>query len=1469
MPRLLALASAMLLPPLLAIPGIPVRFGLDSGPSEEMGYVSVITPEAGEVDLADDDSAESDYLDEGDLSTEGSELDGSEPADAGDDGEPDEEEAQPADGDLCDPLVVVVASPPVEVFSRADLVDAIAAANASGVPTEIMLMTDIDEAHAAPLTIEGTIVLTSSNGDYTFTVPGQRHFVVNGSGVLQLRDVTLSGGDPNLATLRGGVQVNAGGHLDVAAGGIIEYNRAGSNTNNAPSGGGVQVSDGGTLTINGGEIRNNIAAPTSANFVGGGGVNAVGADARVYLCSGVISGNQSMTTLHNQTGGGGVRISAGEFLMVGGQIIGNTSDQRGGGVAIVAGGTFEMIGGDISDNTGLLGGGVHLGAATFTMRGGEINDNSASGGGGGVRLQYAEARFYMYGDALITNHQLTANGAGVFAQNGSQVFLRGGEISNNRITGNQLGAGLRIQGGATLTMTAGEISNNRSYGTGTGAGIHFDASTFNMSGGEISHNRTPGGGSGAGIHLNNSSLTMTGGEISHNETFGNGDGGGVHATGSATAITMSDAALIYGNEARQGGGLNLDAPNANFHMHDGAIENNTARTQGGGLRNSGFVMQMHGGKIHDNEARQQGGGVHFATNAASRLFLHSDAVISDNTSGTGTSGDRNGGGVNLTGGELHVLGGTISGNTTYGGGHGGGISLANQSRLVMESGSVERNIAAGHGGGIRMIGTSSAEISGGEVYQNTAGNSGGGLSMGGQSTAGISENTVISWNVAANNGGGINVDGLVTSNVAVNELYIGENVLITRNVSQTGQQGGGGINMTSGHLWLHGEVTFNRAEYERGDGGGVNIFLTVHTAMVDGARINDNFAGGGGGGLNTEALEVAQLAFSMTNTEVLRNYAANRGGGLRLGRMLDAALSAGTRVCHNSTDDIGGGLFVGSSFVNTLTIEAGVTFCDNDAVHGGGIYVRGGTIHLHDANIYNNRATINGGGVAISNLTTPAPRTFTLHSGSIRGNTASNNGGGIHAQRGADHLIVYGGTLTNNAAGNNGGGISMQAARVDIHYVTIEENTANNHGGGIWMALTPTTHPGNGFWMHAGSLLSNQAGNDGGAIFVTDTRTDNPLTNPNDVYPRVRLIDDAVNFEGNVAGGGGVAYPDNYYDAALGRFDARLMTNHNINYRSDWRLIFNLMGGNVGGNPDNIVYIFDTGWPTTQQGDNPYHQLTVGGFRVPMPEKHGYAFMGWRHRDSEPPQCSDSDFLDATECDILALLWSSARATEHIMTGSKEFEAVWITPAAPLLLHKTGEGIFENPQWGVEGWTESMLRPGAVFHLCRYQGSGTPSLGIVTAEMIAAETWVCNEEQVSTGLIDEPMLFMLAPDFYYQLLEISPPVGYVVSPGQWRVTVVRSGLELGLRIVPAGPAGTPGLIHRDGRQVAGAYFDGEFFVGNRRVQLVMPSTGGTGSSALTILGIAALTIALGLAATGKQSVGQQNGSRPKPAVLPR
>jgi len=411
-------------------------------------------------------------------------------------------------------------------------------------PTTIELINNISLPGGAAnnaITIPAGHEITLTGGyTITRTAAGQRHFIVNGT--LILENITISGSSPAVTGNHGGISVNAGGSLYMEAGSTIRNNRQS-------------------------------AAAQAA------GVNVSGAGASFVMNGGVISGNA--TTIAGGVGGVFVENSA-VFIMNNGIINGN-SGRLGGGVRIGTGAAlpaytatrFYMNGGEIYGNTGSLGGGINVEHGSFIMESGTIHGNTATG------LDNA-------GTTLANNR----GGGGVFIQNGGRFDMGGGSIYNNRSY--QRGGGVHMLAGTTFAMTGGlidsntanrDVSNPNVLGIthNTGGGVAVQGGEFNMSGGSVTRNTANSDGGGIWVDLGTPTtgarLDMTVGTVSYN-TATTGDGGGVFANPTSTidplpANAYQNIVSAIGNfTGNTAGGGRFAPPSNAYTRHFGHLLNN-------------------------------------------------------------------------------------------------------------------------------------------------------------------------------------------------------------------------------------------------------------------------------------------------------------------------------------------------------------------------------------------------------------------------------------------------------------------------------------------------------------------------------------------------------------------------------------------------------------------------------------------------------------------------------------------------------------------------------------------------------------------------------------------------------------------------------------------------------------------------------------------------------------------------------
>lgn len=464
----------------------------------------------------------------------------------------------------------------------------------------------------------------------------------------------------------------------------------------------------GTLTITGGTISgNNFGVLCDGNCSKGSQI-AIGGTAS-------ISGNQNA----------GISVGSGAKLtMTGGTVSGNGN----GGVSFGDDTVFEMSGGSISNNTNkdsrenYRGYGVSVCGGSFTMSDGEISGNEGFNGGGGV---YAAGAFTMTGGKIKNSI-----GDGVYVDGGTFTLSKNGEISGSSGNGVHVKSGWRVDNGKVTVTSQG---------------------TFNTSGGKISQNDDNG------VNVDNyGAFTMSGGEISGNggeeNGYPRGDGIKVDSSGTFTPekgtikdncasgislggndLTINAGTVISGNFTGISGGGKLT-------MNGGEVSGNTVGVELSANTTYDYdkndwvkipsSLLLKGGSISGNRR-----GVEVSLDCTLDMPVGSSAVIAGNETG-----------VDITGGEFTMSGGTVSGNggDTLNSSNNAGVVVANSTigsatvlgRFIMNGGSVSDSAYYGvqvYGGvfdmrggsvtgsgylGVELIRGGSLKMSGGSITGN-------------------------------------------------------------------------------------------------------------------------------------------------------------------------------------------------------------------------------------------------------------------------------------------------------------------------------------------------------------------------------------------------------------------------------------------------------------------------------------------------------------------------------------------------------------------------------------------------------------------------------------------------------------------------------------------------------------------------------------------------------------------------------
>jgi len=1025
------------------------------------------------------------------------------------------------------------------------------------------------------------------------------------------------------------------------------------------------------------------------NFILAGGAGGPAGGSAPNVAS-VNGGSIEVSSL--PSGQTGIVSEGGRLNMWGGTIRNNSSTGMGGAIHLGNNATFNMHGGLIADNTAVNGGGVSVQGTTsqgviFNMHGGEISDNTATGtattgsspnGGGGVLVQGANSVFTMYDGAVIRDNH---------AYNGGGVAIR--EINRG------------VHPGVIFNMQGGTIVDNTSVYIGGGVFLGHNTS-FNMYGGTIAHNTAEHSGGGVASQAAAGSQAINGygvifnmysGEIAYNTALasvglaGQNGGGGVLLQGISSVFTMHDGAVIRNNYVP--------------HVNGGGIL--IRQTDRGGrtpLADPMPTLIMHGGLITENFAKNEhsipngnrgGGGIFMANNA--RLTMYDGARIYRNRTYSMGGGILGSHGSTTTGVIITMYGGEISHNETRGLGlfnaegarqvapHGGGVILQGQSTFTMHNGSINNNTSV-YGGGVRLTQGAHFIMNGGTMHNNHSttsmnGIGGSAVHLGpgspGRTIFEMHDGAVVRDNWTNGNGGAIaSVESSSSGSTII--MHGGE---IFNNSSLQGIWGGGAIFLGGVLSSFHMYDGTIRDNYAAVRGGGV--YIRQGSFEMNNGNIINNFATGtGGGGIHLHS----GTTFNMYNGLISNNRTLSNGGGISTSSTAPGVTINMSGTAEISNNQAAGNVGGGGVFLQGATSEftmTGGNIHGNRSLHGGGVRVSsgqfimsGGAIHSNNTNlpvndspsplpgdatslprsgrgggvmlngenssfilsgnaaIRDNVSGTNGGGVIAENSSS-----FTMTGGEIYNNTShstgsNHGGGGVFVM--ASTFDMDGGEITNNNA-NRGGGVFVSRGSFNMQSGTIGGNTATVDGGGVWIG---TLAAGASINMTGGEIINNTAViGDGGGIFANPTETAFIL--PLGAYPNIIAAGGV--FDGNTAGGGLFERPGNYSAFSFGT----RLTNYNINYRTTWRITFDLNGGLHNGNPANIV--FDVQAITGQ---------AVGTSNVPSPiTREGYTFVGWRHPDSEV--YVEDEENGETELAIR----TREQVGVHVITSSTMFIAQW------------------------------------------------------------------------------------------------------------------------------------------------------------------------------------------------------------------
>lgn len=309
-------------------------------------------------------------------------------------------------------------------------------------------------------------------------------------------------------------------------------------------------------------------------------------------------------------------------------------------------------------------------------------------------------------------------------------------------------------------------------------------------------------------------------------------------------------------------------------------------------------------------------------------------------------------------------------------------------------------------GGAELTITDNSESQTGSLKGYTTAN--GGAVFVKQSASCTIENITIAGS-ASNNGGAVYNEG--TARI--------ENCVLDNN----GGTSNGGAVVNYGNVTISG-TTITRCKTD-GAGGAVRNYGTCN---VDHTSITECTAKDGGAFYNAGTLTMTDITMSNNKTTSCGGGAVSNHGTLKI---------TGFEINNNTSTGNGGAIWSDTSvYLEKGTMDGNKSNITGDDNGGGAIYMKKGTLEIHDATISNNSCNSDGGAIMCDS----GSSTIKAYNTDFTGNYAPSDGGAIKTKADNEFRNC---TFTKNSCGNKGGAIDLaSSAKGNFYACTIKDNTA-------------------------------------------------------------------------------------------------------------------------------------------------------------------------------------------------------------------------------------------------------------------------------------------------------------------------------------------------------------------------------------------------------------------------------------------
>jgi hypothetical protein len=770
----------------------------------------------------------------------------------------------------------------------------------------------------------------------------------------------------------------------------------------------------------------------------------------------------------------------------------NTARDAGGGVSAVEAALWVQQS-VLDGNSAAEGGAVSVQNGRLLVTGSTMRSNSVENNGGGLLVRGAPAAAAgqlgpssCWGNASVAAHVVASNISANEAGNGGGLAVSAAALIARRLemwgnaADNQGGAALAIAG-AALNMSSGVLDSNRAR---NGGGVHLsDAGRLVIETGQAHNNTAAASGGVVYVNGTGSVVQFRGSNFDYNWAKLLG---GVATIKDGNKVIISSCNFTR-NEAEMAAGvlygryINVTAESSKFAL-------NWAGRDGGALYCAGFCdWQMRGCSFFNNTCAQNGGAL-FGWNMAANVSASTFEINAANALG---------GAISMANSTVRLDGSRLFGNQAAGNDAAGGAVYSQSSVWSVADSDFEQNLAY-WGGGLYLV-NSTLSMLNTLVANNSALSAGAGVHV--LNSDAVLTTTTMHDNLARLHAGSLYCqasDCTIEEGSFYNEssdggagsifATSGNLTLMFTNISAAfaaHDEGGGALLLRSARLRMRGcRITGNSAP----DGPGGALQLDgVRDALIDSSVFDDNKAATGG------AIAVIASSLVMRRSGVRLNEAAVGGGLAALGgarlalnaTMLEAnraAVGAGA-AADNSTVAVSDGTVSMNEARWLAGAPRALSFGGQPTLAGlgGGLFVRGGSLEVTDADVTHNVAEAHGGGAYADNTR------LTLASVWFVNNTAGGEGGGAKVANALPRGRVDKAQFHNNTAAA-GGGLSVVAINVgsdlEVASSRFQNNSASQLGGGALRAAGPLA-----LTVTNGEMTLNRARGAGGGLLAEGARS--------------------------------------------------------------------------------------------------------------------------------------------------------------------------------------------------------------------------------------------------------------------------------------------------------------------------------------------------------------------------------------------